>query len=137
MPYTDPERNRIFRRLQSRRLRAADPEKYRVIGQVKSPAAKTKRRAYSKAYLRALTLARRELLAIIKDAPCEHCGEQLEQERMHWHHRDPATYVFRLSGWSQPQWTERQLIQELRKVDLLCYRCHRDEHEALRKEGAA
>jgi hypothetical protein len=42
-----------------------------------------------------------------------------------FHHRDPSSKLFEISGMRLIQWAEPELLEELAKCDLLCSNCHR------------
>jgi 5-methylcytosine-specific restriction endonuclease McrA len=71
----------------------------------------TQERAYQK------TRQRRKLWISIL-GPCKKCGST---ERLELDHIDPATKISH-NIWS---WREERLIAELKKCQVLCYRCHK------------
>jgi hypothetical protein len=83
--------------------------------------------ASSYEYTKASVDRRREWARTLKDKPCSKCGEQLEPERMHWHHRDPATKEFRVAlGVFRA--SRARILAEIAKCDLLCEPCHDELH---------
>lgn len=46
---------------------------------------------------------------------------------MHFHHRDPATKIFKISEGAYRQ-SRAKILAEIEKCDLLCGDCHRAEH---------
>jgi hypothetical protein len=83
--------------------------------------------ANSYAYVKASVARRVEWMQSLKRRPCERCGTEGEPERMHWHHRDPATKTFGLSSGAFRVGRER-LLAEIAKCELLCEACHQREH---------
>lgn len=57
---------------------------------------------------------------------CARCGYDKCIAALHFHHRDPATKLFRLAGSYMLAWD--RLVAEVAKCDLLCANCHAEEH---------
>lgn len=70
----------------------------------------------------------------LKAYPCSRCGDQLEAESMHWHHRDPSTKEFSIGQGAFRQ-SRKKLLAEIEKCDLLCEPCHIKEHHGVRIHG--
>ena len=62
---------------------------------------------------------------------CMCCGYDRCPEALHFHHRDPATKEFAITGTGNTRaWAK--LVAEAEKCDLLCANCHAEAHSALR-----
>ena len=73
---------------------------------------------------------RTEMLRHIKhEVGCEQCGSK---ERLHFHHRDPATKEFSITRRST--YALQRIVREIEKCDILCERCHVQKHPASQKE---
>ena len=64
---------------------------------------------------------------------CIRCGYARHVAALVFHHRDPRTKAFSISGEGVPRAWPR-LVEEAAKCDLLCANCHREVHAA---EGSA
>ncbi|HEX6116940.1 MAG TPA: helix-turn-helix domain-containing protein [Solirubrobacterales bacterium] len=85
----------------------------------------------------AVSERRRKLKRIlVKEAggKCLICGYSRCPRSMHFHHRDPATKSFSLSGRGYTR-SLAELRREARKCDLLCSNCHYEVEEGLTKLG--
>lgn len=74
--------------------------------------------------------ARRKLKAravAYKGGKCELCGYSKSLAAMEFHHRDPGTKDFKVSG-THRRW--EAIRPELDKCTLLCANCHRELHDA-------
>jgi len=64
---------------------------------------------------------------------CIKCGYNKSVSAMEFHHRDPSMKDFDISK-ARNLKLEGKVKDELDKCDLLCCRCHREEHERLNLE---
>jgi len=72
---------------------------------------------------------RRHFLNAMKvGAGCLRCGTRAGL--LHFHHRDPATKLFKVADNVLKQWSE--LMAEIFKCDVLCNSCHAQHHTAQR-----
>jgi hypothetical protein len=113
------ERARELGRLNMRKRRAADPEKYRKIG-----TAQWKKRTD---FNRALIADWKRVLH------CYGCGES-DPVVLDFHHKDPTVKKFRL-GIAAYRKSPEQIIEEILKCIALCANCHRREHARQRAKA--
>lgn len=59
---------------------------------------------------------------------CKTCGYNKCSRALSFHHRDPKTKLFEISGGHARKW--ESVEQELDKCDLLCQNCHCELHDA-------
>lgn len=64
-----------------------------------------------------------------KGGICQHCGYGKCLQAMAFHHRDPKTKSFEISGSHCRSW--KQIKKELDKCDLLCHNCHAELHSVV------
>lgn len=64
-----------------------------------------------------------------KGGSCQHCGYNKCKRALQFHHTDPHTKEFQISGSHCRKWSV--LAAELDKCLLLCSNCHAEEHERL------
>ena len=57
---------------------------------------------------------------------CQLCGYKRFAEVLEFHHRDPLTKDFTISGNHSKSW--EKISSELDKCELLCANCHRETH---------
>src|ERR1035437_935868 len=62
---------------------------------------------------------------------CVRCGYKADPQRLHFHHRDPATKLYKISRMIY-RYGLTKLWTEVAKCDLLCVSCHEAEHGAHR-----
>ena len=67
-----------------------------------------------------------ELVANLRSSPCQDCGLEHTPSINHFHHRDPASKLFKLSDPSTK--SEARILAEAAKCDLLCPNCHALRH---------
>jgi hypothetical protein len=68
--------------------------------------------------------AKRKLVDTLKNVPCKECGQRFPPVCMDFHHRRPKEKRFNVSqGFSNH--TIEELIDEIRKCDVVCANCHR------------
>ena len=72
----------------------------------------------------------KERMVEYKGGKCIHCGYEYSIQALEFHHRDPATKKFMLSGAYCKKWPT--LKEELDKCDLVCSNCHREIEAELR-----
>lgn len=113
MPYSDPDRQRIYMKEYHLR-RFADP--------VKSEEIRVRVRAWH-------TVNRRAFAAWKATLSCVRCGEG-HPSCIEFHHLDPTKKDFALS--SQAGKTLKYLQKEAAKCLILCANCHRKEHDRLK-----
>lgn len=58
---------------------------------------------------------------------CIKCGEY-DIACLDFHHIDPKTKLFQLGGSSKSMFTEEQILNEIKKCEVLCANCHRKLH---------
>jgi hypothetical protein len=73
---------------------------------------------------------RQRKISLVRDAGgrCVDCGYSGPESVFEFHHRDPSTKDFEVWRFSGPL---AQLVEEVRKCDLLCANCHRRRHAVL------
>jgi hypothetical protein len=57
---------------------------------------------------------------------CIRCGYDKCSGALDFHHRDPSTKSFAISGAHCRRWSD--IVIELAKCDLICSNCHREHH---------
>lgn len=72
-----------------------------------------------------------ELLDFIKaiklDLKCSKCGYSKCIQALHFHHIDPNSKKFTISH-SWKTGSEKRILEEISKCDILCANCHAEEH---------
>lgn len=58
---------------------------------------------------------------------CLRCPESFTA-CLEFHHRDPADKDMEVSMIARHGWSEKRILEEIKKCDLLCANCHRKEH---------
>jgi hypothetical protein len=66
---------------------------------------------------------RREMLAEIKDVPCQDCGGSFPSCAMDFDHRDPSEKQFDIGKTVTRAWDK--ILLEIDKCDIVCANCHR------------
>ena len=117
MPYKDPaghkrwrDANREKRREWHKQWREANDEKWAGWG-------------------RRWRIGRTAWMREQKGDTCAGCGGKFEPHELDFHHRDPASKLFRVSQYKASRAT---LAAEIAKCDVLCASCHKTAHRALR-----
>jgi hypothetical protein len=64
---------------------------------------------------------------------CQNCGDTRFYV-LEWHHRDPSQKEFALSQFLTGKVTWEQVLEEVKKCDVLCSNCHRELHYNLNLE---
>ncbi len=83
---------------------------------------------------RARSIARRDFLLELRRRPCADCGKVLPPYILQFDHRDPATKEFNVAGsWCRSQ---RRILEEALKCDIVCPNCHRDRTFGQRQHSA-
>jgi hypothetical protein len=71
---------------------------------------------------------RRHLKEEAKSEGCQSCGLNPEDKSLlHFHHRDSETKLFNVGGRTLTK-SLRQIRAEIAKCEVLCAKCHREEH---------
>lgn len=76
-----------------------------------------------------MKLLRQSIKAMVrklKDKPCAECGERYPPWVMDFDHRPGVEKVLDLSRAVRKAWSERQILEEAAKCDVVCSNCHRD-----------
>jgi hypothetical protein len=58
---------------------------------------------------------------------CSACGARPKAARLHFHHRDPATKLFKVA-WGVYHVSAKILRAEIAKCDVLCAECNKEKH---------
>jgi hypothetical protein len=58
---------------------------------------------------------------------CVECGED-HPATLDFHHRDPSTKEANVSSTHRLGWSEKRILKEIAKCDVLCANCHRKLH---------
>lgn len=67
---------------------------------------------------------RRQLFDILKEHPCQDCGQMYPPYVMDWDHRDPKDKVMTIADMKNcTAWDK--VLAEIAKCDLVCSNCHR------------
>lgn len=106
------KRCRMYTDAQLEYMRAANRCSYR------------KHHAERRATYRQQYAARRALIDGLKNHPCQDCGNSYPSYVMEFHHRDPATKVFKVAV-ALVYYSLNKVFEEIAKCDLLCANCHR------------
>jgi 5-methylcytosine-specific restriction endonuclease McrA len=67
-----------------------------------------------------------------KGGCCQECGYNKCLRSLTFHHIDPKTKSFNISGNHAKSW--KLIIVELDKCELLCHNCHNEKHDILNRE---
>lgn len=61
---------------------------------------------------------------------CQQCGYNKCLDAFHFHHKNPKEKSFVISSavWGKQNVTEKQIIEEISKCELLCANCHAELH---------
>lgn len=72
---------------------------------------------------------RRQRVREIKlETGCKNGCQVSDPALLHFHHRDPATKLFKVGNGAQHPWV--QIEAEIAKCDVLCEDCHRQYHNS-------
>lgn len=86
-------------------------------------------------YVGRASIRRKKLQEIInreKDVPCFSCGIKYPPYVMDLHHTDPEKKEYAISTILTKGWSEKRLLEELKKCIVLCSNCHREyTHKAI------
>ena len=108
--------------------RAAHNQKYRDknLAKHREWARKSyqKHRAKRRATMALRYATRRQIIDNLKAKPCLDCGREYPSYVMEFHHRDPATKVFKVAV-ALVGCNLDKVFAEIAKCDLLCANCHR------------
>jgi hypothetical protein len=66
---------------------------------------------------------------LINGRKCKTCGYSKSVSALCFHHRDPATKQFNISGNNLTKRPFRELVDEVEKCDVLCLNCHAELHD--------
>lgn len=61
----------------------------------------------------------------LKNKPCEDCGKAYPPYVMDFDHRDSKTKVDSIARIIRDGWSEKRIMTEIKKYDLVCANCHR------------
>ena len=75
---------------------------------------------------------RERLKEFYGELACQSCGYNKSIAALECHHRDPNEKDKQISRMTTA--SKQKLFAELKKCDLLCANCHREEHERLRAQ---
>lgn len=109
----------------TRRWQESNPDAKRAIDKKKSDKWRAKNPDASKDGQAKRRDAIRALKASAKSAGCP-CGET-DPKKLQFHHRDPSTKSFNIGDGAGHHGIQR-VLEELAKCDVLCTKCHRDQH---------
>ena len=80
------------------------------------------------------SVPRRDFILGLRERPCADCGKQLPPYVMQFDHRNPDEKSFNVaSSWCR---SERTILEEAAKCDIVCPNCHRD-RSFNRRQGRA
>ena len=65
------------------------------------------------------------MLRQLRNVPCADCGGRFEPHQMDFDHRDPSTKAFNLMTGRAMLMSQRKLLAEVAKCDIVCACCHR------------
>jgi hypothetical protein len=65
------------------------------------------------------------MLRELRRVPCADCGGQFEPYQMEFDHRDPSTKLFNLMTGRAMLMSQKKLLAEAAKCDVVCVNCHR------------
>jgi len=85
-------------------------------------------------YLKTKRNYRRRALIDLKGSKCKECGYNKSYWALDFHHKDPKTKKFKLSGINLTKYSWPEILEELHKCDLLCKNCHA-EKEAIKNKN--
>jgi hypothetical protein len=77
----------------------------------------------------------KDLVAQHKDVPCKDCGIKYPPHIMDFDHLDAKEKTFTISRASQLGKTREQVIEEIKKCDVVCSNCHRQRTYSRVKRG--
>lgn len=78
-------------------------------------------------YRRSGNGALRKFKAWKAEQKCTRCGYAGDPQKLHFHHRDPSTKIFKITRMVY-RYGAKKLWEEVAKCDLLCQGCHEQEH---------
>lgn len=73
--------------------------------------------------------SRKEAMVEYKGGQCEVCGYNRSLKALCFHHRDPSTKSFTISGNHGRRWDI--VVKELEKCAMLCSNCHAEVHDGV------
>ncbi len=65
------------------------------------------------------------MLRELRRVPCADCGGRFEPHQIDFDHRDPSTKSFNLMTGRAMLMSQRKLLDEVAKCDVVCVNCHR------------
>jgi len=71
----------------------------------------------------------RKKLIEMKGGKCQYCNYCKSIQALEFHHRNPKTKLFKLSGINLTSKPWKEILNELEKCDLLCANCHAEINE--------
>ncbi len=83
--------------------------------------------AYFREYMKRWFIKRKLDAIAYKGGSCKKCGYDKCHGALTFHHRDPSEKQFEWTTLKKRSWSE--ITKELDKCDLLCCRCHAEEHD--------
>lgn len=125
--YRDPEK-KALRAAQEKERRGKDIEGYRAYRREyrrnMTEEQKQRKREWSNEFRRKRYEERMELAVSLKGGCCRHCGLTDHYSVYDFHHLDPSTKKYKVSGIIG--WMKWEIVlAELEKCCLLCSNCHR------------
>jgi len=126
MPFKDPEKQREYHREWCRANKRiyGDPEARRAYHREWSRLHKK----YGDDWWKDRRKRNQELLRTQKRRPCADCGVSYPHYVMDFHHRDPSEKDVTPGTLKGAHWSEKRILAELAKCDVVCSNCHRERH---------
>lgn len=100
-----------------------DPEKQRAAQAAHYVAHKDRYRESSRNFKD----RRNQIVNAAKDRPCNKCGVKYPPRVMDFHHSDPKTKLHGIGDLIR-RGTQKALLEEIAKCEILCANCHRLHH---------
>ncbi len=88
-------------------------------------------------YLYKVRTYRKIKLVFLKGGKCSACGYKKCINALEFHHRDPRTKLFKLSGINLTKYSWEKILIEVEKCDLLCSNCHKEQNFGPRPSATA
>ncbi len=67
---------------------------------------------------------------------CVRCGYDKHPAAIDFHHRDPQTKQFNISRMPHEGYSQKRILNEIKKCDIICSNCHRIEHNNIKASSA-
>jgi hypothetical protein len=75
-------------------------------------------------------------LVMLKGGKCQCCSYNKNLSALSFHHREPKHKLFELDGRAMASKSQKELLEEADKCDLVCMNCHQEIHHPDKNDWA-